>query len=112
MGRGAISVPAFSLSPHLQSCTPKGAPHFQPEEVRIDGGGVTFIDVSWDDPKGAECEGTYYQVVLNGSPHIRKLKKTEQRVEKISPGEYQVCGKSSIESMFMMMMCTRSQSRQ
>ena len=92
MGRGAISVPAFSLSPHLQSCTPRGAPHFQPEEVRIDGGGVTFIDVSWDDPKGAECEGTYYQVVLNGSPHIRKLKKTEQRVEKISPGEYQVCG--------------------
>ena len=92
-GAYLIGVPAFSDSPHFQSCTPSGPPHFQPEEVRIDGGGVTFIDVSWDDPRGAECEGTYYQVVLNGSPHFRKLKETRQRIEKISPGEYQVCGK-------------------
>ena len=80
----------LSKSPHLQSCSPTGPPHFQPQEVRIDGGGVTFIDVSWDDPEGAKCEGTYYQVVLNGIPNFRKLKESQQRVEKIKAGEYQV----------------------
>ena len=75
---------------HFQSCTPTGPPYFHPKDLRIDGGGVTFIDVSWDDPEGAKCEDIWYQVVLNGSPHFRKLKETQQRIEKISAGTYQV----------------------
>ena len=71
--------------------------------MRIDGGGVTFIDVSWDDPEGAKCEGTYYQVVLNGIPNFRKLKESQQRVEKIKAGEYQVMSMFSHELLLTRM---------
>ena len=42
----------------VQVCTPRGPPHFRPTAVTIDRetSGVTFMDVSWQDP--GQCPDT------------------------------------------------------
>ena len=86
--------------------------------IMIEGGGVTFIDVSWDDPEACgdtryhddddddisdDFDFTRYKVALNGDSHFRTIKETWQRIENISPGEYQVMVMMMMVIVMMMM---------
>ena len=56
-----------------------------------------------DDDSSDDFDFTRYKVALNGDSHFRTIKETWQRIENISPGEYQVMVMLMMVMVMMMM---------